>query len=102
MVCLLLKLYFGVSVPDANAPFRLMKADVLEKYMDRFADDFNLPNIILTMYFSYYKENLGFQEISFKPRQGGTNSINIPQIIKIGRRALRDFSGLKADMKNDD
>ena len=98
----MLKLYFGVSVPDANAPFRLMKADVLEKYIDRFEDDFNLPNVMLTMYFSYYKENLDFQEITFKPRQGGTNSINIPKIIQIGRRALRDFSRLKADMKNYD
>lgn len=32
VVCLLLKLYFGVNVPDANAPFRLMKAETVKKY----------------------------------------------------------------------
>lgn len=26
VVCFLLRLYFGINVPDANAPFRLMKA----------------------------------------------------------------------------
>ena len=31
VVCFLLKLYFGVSVPDANAPFRLMKAEIVKK-----------------------------------------------------------------------
>lgn len=29
VVCILLRLYFGINVPDANAPFRLMKASVL-------------------------------------------------------------------------
>ncbi len=32
-----------------------------------------------------------FHPISFKPRQGGTNSINIRKIVKIGRQALHDF-----------
>ena len=32
VVCMMLKMYFGVKVPDANAPFRLMKADVVKKY----------------------------------------------------------------------
>ena len=35
VVCFLLRLYFGVKIPDANAPFRLMKADVLKKYLSR-------------------------------------------------------------------
>ena len=30
---LILKLVFGVSVPDANAPFRLMKRELVEKYI---------------------------------------------------------------------
>ena len=30
VVCFLLKLFFGVKIPDANAPFRLMKAEVVK------------------------------------------------------------------------
>nr|MCR5147520.1 glycosyltransferase family 2 protein [Eubacterium sp.] len=33
VVCFLLKMYFGVKVPDANAPFRLMKASSVKKYL---------------------------------------------------------------------
>lgn len=98
VVCLLLRLIFGVKVPDANAPFRLMKADLLEKYIPRLPEDFNLPNIMLTTYFVYYKHKVKFLEISFKPRQGGTNSINVKKIIKIGWQALADFTRLKKDM----
>ncbi len=98
VVCLLLRNYFGVKVPDANAPFRLMKTGLVEKYIDRLPANYNLPNIMFTTYFAYYKEKLTFREISFKPRQGGTNSINIKRIVKIGWKALGDFGRLKKDM----
>jgi len=96
---LLIYFFFGVKVPDANAPFRLMKASVVEKYINRFEEDYNLPNIMLTAFFAYYEEKLEFREISFKPRQGGKNSINIPKIVKIGWKALGDFARFKKGMK---
>lgn len=99
VVCFLLKLYFGVKVPDANAPFRLMKASVVNKYLGNFEADYNLPNIMLTTYFAYYGEKHCFMPITFKPRQGGVNSINIPKIIGIGRKALGDFRQFKKGMK---
>lgn len=99
VVCFLLRLYFGVKVPDANAPFRLMKTDTVKKYLYKLDKDYNIPNIMMTTYFSYFKEKMTFKEITFKPRQAGTTSINIPKIIKIGWKALGDFKALKKDMK---
>ncbi len=99
VVCLLLRIYFGVKVPDANAPFRLMKTSVVEKYLDRFNADYNLPNIMLTTFFAYYKEKLTFRTITFKPRQAGNNSINIPRIVKIGFKALGDFRKFKRGLR---
>lgn len=99
VVCLLIKLYFKVSVPDANAPFRLMKAETVKKYLGKLPSDYNLPNIMMTTYFAYYKEKLCFKEITFKPRQAGVNSVNIPKIVKIGWKALGDFRRLKKEMK---
>jgi glycosyltransferase involved in cell wall biosynthesis len=99
VVCILLKLYFDVDVPDANAPFRLMKADLVDKYIDRFQDDYNIPNIIFTMYFVHYGEKLEFREITFKPRKAGTNSVNFKKIFKIGWKALGDFKMFKRGMK---
>ena len=99
VVCLLLRLYFGVKVPDANAPFRLMRAKKVAKYLKKLPEDYNLPNIMMTTYFVYYKERVSFREISFKPREKGTNSINIKKIFKIGRQAVKDFRMLKKGMK---
>lgn len=98
VVCSLLKIYFGVKVPDANVPFRLMKASVVAKYLFRLRVDYNIPNIMLTTWFAYYDENMIFQKISFKPRQGGSNSVNMLGIMKIGWRALADFRTFKKEM----
>ena len=98
VVCALVLLYFGVKIPDANAPFRLMKAQTVAKYIDKMPEDYNLPNIMMTTYFAYYREPTAFRTISFKPRQAGVNSVNIPRIVKIGWNALGDFRKLKKDM----
>lgn len=98
VVCLLLRIYFGVKVPDANAPFRLMRADIVNKYINRMPDDYNIPNIMFTTYFKYYGEKMLFKEISFRPRQAGNNSINIPRIMEIGWKALGDFRRFKREM----
>jgi len=98
VVCMLVKHYFGVKVPDANAPFRLMRANIVKKYIDRFKPDYNLPNIMMTTFFVYYKERTLFKKISFKPREKGTNSINIKKIVKIGLNALTDFRDFKKNM----
>ena len=53
---------------------------------------------MMTTYFVYYGEETAFREVTFRPRQGGTNSININKIVKIGWKALGDFRRLKKAM----
>lgn len=101
VLCKLLKVIFKVNVPDANAPFRLMKTKLVERYLYRLPSDYNLPNVMLTTYFASFKENIEFISISFKPRQGGVNSINFRKIAKIGLEAIRDFYRFKKDIIND-
>ncbi len=98
VVCFLLRIYFGVKVPDANAPFRLMKTECVKKYLYKLPTDYNLPNIMMVVYFAYHKERIMFHEISFAARSAGKNSINIRKIIKIGIRSLRDFHVLKKNL----
>ena len=99
VVCLLLRIYFGVKIPDANAPFRLMKAEILKKYLYKLPEDYHIPNILMTTYFVYYHEKTLFKTISFSSRQGGENSVNILNIIKTGWKAVKEFRVLKKDMK---
>lgn len=96
----ILRMTFGVRIPDSNAPFRLMKRELVEKYIEKMPEDFNLPNVMLTTYFAYFKEKVKFIEITFKPRQGGVNSINVKKIIKIGWKAVGDFRYLKKHIQD--
>lgn len=94
----ILRITFGVKIPDSNAPFRLMKTQLLEKYINKMPRDYNLPNVMFTTYFAYFNEKIKFVMISFKPRQGGKNSINLKKIFEIGFKAVVDFISLKRNI----
>jgi len=90
---------FRLGISDANTPFRLMKKDILRRYIKHMPPDFNLANVLLTVYFVKFCKNVKFIPITFKPRAGGVNSINFVKIVKIGRKALRDFIAIKKNME---
>ena len=85
---------FGISVPDANTPYRLMKAETLENYIKLIPENFNLSNVLLTVIFYKKGCRVKYIPITFRPRQGGLNSINMKKIFKIGMQALNDFKTL--------
>ena len=86
-----IKLCFGVTVTDANTPFRLMKAETLRQYIGLIPNDFNLSNVILSVIYAKKGCKVKYLPITFRPRQGGVNSINLKKIVKIGQKALKDF-----------
>ena len=90
---------FHVYVPDANTPFRLIKADVLKQYMHLIPVDYNLSNVLVSVIFMKKKLGVEYYPITFRPRQGGVNSINIPKITKLGIKALKDFRELAKTIK---
>lgn len=88
---LVLLLLFHVKVTDANTPFRLMKADTLAKYLPLIPKDYNLSNVIISVIYAKKKLAVKYLPITFRPRQGGVNSINMKKIFKIGKQACKDF-----------
>lgn len=96
---LVLRVIFGLQVTDANTPYRLMQRELLEKYLPQIPKDFNLSNVMLTVQFLYHKEKVQFLPITFRPRQGGVNSINLRKIMKIGIQAVKDFWKIKKCMQ---
>ena len=90
---------FGLKITDANTPYRLMKRETLEKYIKRIPENFNLSNVMLTVLLIDNKEDVEFRPITFRPRQGGVNSINFKKIVGIGKQAVKDFRRIKKEMK---
>lgn len=91
---LVIRLCFGVSLTDANTPYRLMRTDTLKKYIGLIPVDFNLSNVFLSVIYKKKNCKIKYLPITFRPRQGGVNSINMKKIFAIGRRAVKDFSRL--------
>jgi glycosyltransferase involved in cell wall biosynthesis len=92
---LILFFVFGLWIPDANTPFRLMSQASLERHLPRIPEAHKLTNVLLTVSFVKAKERIRFAPITFRPRQGGENTINITQIIKTGWQSIGDFIGIQ-------
>ena len=95
---LVLFVIFGLSITDANTPFRLMQRELLKEYITDVPKDFNLSNVMLSVLFIYNNEKVLFLPITFRPRQGGVNSLNIPRIVRIGWNAVQDFFSIRRHM----
>lgn len=89
---------FGIKIIDANTPYRLMKADSLAECLKVVPEKHFLTNVLLSVVYQKTKKVM-YKPISFRCRQGGTNSINIRKIIKIGLTSITDFYRFKNKVK---
>lgn len=96
---LVIRLCFGVFVPDSNTPYRLMKADMLRGCLELIPDDFFLSNVLISVICAKKGFKVQYIPITFRPRQGGVNSINLRRIFRIGLRALTDFRQFNRKLK---
>jgi len=90
VLCGLLRINFHVSIPDANCPFRLMRAEKVSNYISLLPEHYFLPNVMLTVFFTKH-DSVAFREVTFEDRKGGRNSINLKKIVKIGMQSIKDF-----------
>lgn len=95
---LVIYLCFGVRVVDANTPFRLMQAEALRENIVLVPEDFFLTNVLISVIYTKKKLSVKYLPITFRPRQGGTNSINMKRIWRIGKQAVRDFMSLRKEL----
>lgn len=92
---LVIFLQFGIWIADANTPFRLMSAASLGELLPLIPEGHNLSNVLLSVLYHKRGKRIKYYPITFRPRQGGVNSLNFRKIIKIGRQAVRDFASLR-------
>jgi hypothetical protein len=91
----LIWLVFGVSIPDANTPFRLIRRDALSRCLGQIPVGFNLTNALLAVLLARQGEAVKYIRVSFRKRQGGTNSINLRRILALGWQTALDFVDIR-------
>ncbi|MBQ9607448.1 MAG: glycosyltransferase family 2 protein, partial [Lachnospiraceae bacterium] len=97
---MLIFLTFHVYVMHANTPFRLMKGSVLEKEIKYVPKDYFLTNVLISVIFTKRRYRVKYLPITFRPRQGGTNSIDLRKITGIGLKSVGDFVKLNRIISN--
>ena len=90
-----LALLFNVSLKDANAPFRLMKAERLRLYLPLIPDNFFIPNVLLSAMLTREGEKILWQEISFNPRNAGQSSIALFRFGGLGIKLIIELYKLR-------
>lgn len=90
---------FHVWVKDANTPFRLLDVEKLKPILEIIPKDYNLANVAVSAIAVRWHYNIGWYPITFLPRQGGVNSINMKRIFGIGKKALGDFRKINKALK---
>ena len=96
---LVIILAFKESVVVVNTPFRLMNKSSLEDCMSLIPEDFNLSNVVLSVVYQKKNYKVKYLPVTFRPRQGGVNSINLKKISGIGKKALKDFKNINNSFK---
>ena len=91
---------FGRVIEDANTPFRLMRASKLALFLKEIPQDFFLANVLVSVLAVSENMKTRWIPITFKPRQGGVNSINLKRIMKIGIKSVKDLRKVKKDIRN--
>lgn len=83
-----------IWLPDANAPFRLLRASALAACLEQISPTCPLTNVWLSILLAAGGFPGRFYPISFRPRQGGVNSLNLRRIAPIGLQAAKDLWAL--------
>jgi dolichol-phosphate mannosyltransferase len=66
---------WGVWVPDANCPFKLMRRDALTKVLERIPRDCFIPMVLVSILARKMKFRVRESRITHLSRKGGTQSL---------------------------
>jgi len=87
----------GQTLVDANVPYRLLRTDVLRQALACIPANFNIHNVALTVTLKRLGEKVRWTyiPIHFRDRQGGSNSIDLLKVSKMGLEMLSKLATIK-------
>jgi glycosyltransferase involved in cell wall biosynthesis len=86
----------GQDLRDPNVPYRLIRRTALARALQYIPSNFNIHNVALTYVLKKLPElRWDYVPIHFPDRQGGTNSINVLQVVTWGAEMLLELLRIK-------
>jgi len=80
-----------VNTKDSNTPFRLIKAHVLQEFLNFCPKDFQICNALMSGWLVKNKKRVAWFPVHFYARRGGEQSINMRKIVKLGFETFLRF-----------
>ena len=86
----------GLDLKDANVPYRLIRTEALKQALPRIPSDFDMQNVALSLALKRDPAlRWRYIPIHFRNRQGGTNSINLRRILRMGLTLVTSLSRIQ-------
>jgi dolichol-phosphate mannosyltransferase len=86
----------GRGMMDPNVPYRLIRRDIMDNALKRIPASFNIHNVALTFILKKTPDvRWVYVPIRFRERQGGSNSINLMNVVHWGTDMLLELRKLK-------
>ena len=98
VLCVMIWVFFCVKVPDSNCPFRLMRANKVNKYIGQIPEHYFLSNVMLIVFFLINRDRVLFKEVAFESRKSGKGTLNLKKIMAVGLQSIKDFRMFKVEM----
>lgn len=86
----LVRRMFGGALPDANVPFRLMRADRLTAALEWIPPRAFAPNVLLSGLAFRLRWRIAVLPISARPRAAGTSTLRPARLLRAALRAGRE------------
>lgn len=98
----ILQLLFGVSLEDANVPYRLIRSTLLRSYLGRVPADAFAPNVMLAILAARDGHQLGFTPVSHRARQTGVVSIRGWKTFQVGLLVFRQLLRFRRSLRGEE
>jgi dolichol-phosphate mannosyltransferase len=95
----LLRVLFGLRLADPNVPFRLMRAEVLARYLPCIPAGTFAPNVMLSILAARDGHFPGFVPVRHQARQTGVVSIRGWKTAKIGWLVFQQLLGFRNSLR---
>lgn len=91
---------FGVSIPDANIPYRLMHRNFLSSALRHIPSDIFAPNIFISLFAFSYKGRIPVYPVCHIERQTGVVSLPSFRLIKACMRTFWELIKFRVKFKS--
>ncbi len=98
----ILQMLFGVALADSNVPYRLMRASLLRRLLEKVPQGSFAPNVMLSVLAAREGHELAFIPVSHRARQTGVVSIRGWKTLQVGLLVFRQLLHFRRSLREDE